>query len=148
MAHAGSWVKIYPQQNQGNGITPTYAGAITLGSTPTWIGSPEISVSQTSPGNYKLTFSSAFASASSYHVVATLQEIRGNGGDTYIDNINKAASNFDVNILRISNGDPVTDAEIAFLIYEFGSLTTTAPTTQVNTTEVSTTETSTTSGPI
>ena len=101
------------------GITPAYGGAMTLGATPTWTGSSEITVSQSSAGNYTLNFSSAFASASSYHVIATLQEIRGNAGDAYIDDIDKSTSSVGIRVLRVSNGDPVDIGEIAFLIYQF-----------------------------
>ena len=45
-------------------------GEITLGSSPTWKGSPGITVSRTSSGVYRLTFPSSYSNKTDYYVIA------------------------------------------------------------------------------
>ncbi|MCS5550175.1 MAG: phage tail fiber protein [Gammaproteobacteria bacterium] len=99
-----------------NGVPlPTYGGVLTLGSLPSWDGSSGIGVSRFAQGIFKISFSSAFASESTYQVQATLMDTSGTKSFVKVDREDDEAT-----ITIVDNlGTGVDVGDITILIYEF-----------------------------
>ena len=100
------------------GILPTIGGQLALGSTPVWSGSAGVdSASQTTSGEYRITFTNAYQTDSDYSVMATYQDYVSNTG--VFVNVTRSTTHLDVNIYLEGTGNAVDVGAITFLLYEF-----------------------------
>lgn len=112
-----------PDGITANGVPlPSYGGKITLGTSPTWAGSTDISVSTTTTvgtptGEYTFTFTNAYANTTDYIVSVTHNEWISTPDVAF--NVVKSAGSFEITFQRISTGDPVDQGEVIVLVYEF-----------------------------
>lgn len=112
-----------PDGITANGVPlPSYGGKITLGTSPTWAGSTDISVSTTTTvgtptGEYTFTFTNAYTNTTDYIVSVTHNEWISSPDVAF--NVVKSAGSFEITFVRISTGDPVDQGEVIVLVYEF-----------------------------
>ena len=79
------------------------SGELIFGSTPLWSGDSGITPSLQSPGNYRLTFTSSYNSASDYIVLATAMDV----GVPVTIEVNRSTTHIDVEVIRLDNSNPV-----------------------------------------
>lgn len=100
-----------------NGVpTPTRGGELTLGVTPSWSGSIGITPTRQSAGNYRLTFSSAYAGSTDYSVLVTGMDTTGE----VVYDITRATTHVDIAISTAGSTQTAVDAgAITVIVYEF-----------------------------
>jgi len=105
----------------GNGVpAPMYGGELLLSNsnaTTSWTGSSGITPSRQASGSFRLTFSTAYASAGAYSVIITIQDYPGSS-QVYVDT-ERSATHIDFTVYKESDGSAVDTGSIAVLIYEF-----------------------------
>jgi len=100
-----------------NGVpTPTRGGELTLGVTPSWSGSIGITPTRQSAGNYRLTFSSAYAGSTDYSVLVTGMDTTGE----VVYDITRATTHVDIAVSTAGSTQTAVDAgALTVIVYEF-----------------------------
>jgi len=100
-----------------NGVpTPTRGGELTLGVTPSWSGSVGITPTRQSAGNYRLTFSSAYAGSTDYSVLVTGMDTTGE----VVYDITRATTHVDIAVSTAGSTQSAVDAgALTVVVYEF-----------------------------
>ena len=104
---SGSTTQILPPQADKK-------GEITLGSSPTWKGSPGITVSQQSSGVYRLTFASSYSNKEDYYVMAQGMDHTSNV-TSYI-RIDRSTGYVDLTVKNRANDNALDDGYIGVQI--------------------------------
>ena len=101
-----------------SGTTTTYtppatskAGEITLGATPTWTGSTGVTVTQQSSGNYRMTFTNPFNTATDYYVFTNHMDYIG--GQVVFVKTTRSSSHIDFLVYREGDGNLIDTGSIA-----------------------------------
>ena len=106
-----------PDGITANGVPlPVYGGCVTLGASPIWVGSTGVAVSQSSAGVYVVSFPTAFANASEYHVQATLTDTWGDR--SFVTAFRDTSDEFSITI-RDNAGAYLDIGAVTLLIYKF-----------------------------
>lgn len=100
-----------------NGVpTPTRGGELTLGVTPSWSGSIGITPTRQSAGNYRLTFSSAYAGSTDYSVLVTGMDTTGE----VVYDITRSTTHVDIAVSTAGSTQTAVDAgALTVIVYEF-----------------------------
>ena len=88
-------------------------GEIGLGSTPTWTGTPGVSVTQQSSGNYRLTFATAYSVITDYVVFAQTMD---QSAPAYVQ-ADRATGYIDFEVKSQSANAAVNDGSIAVQVF-------------------------------
>ena len=88
-------------------------GEIDLGSTPTWTGTPGVTVAQQSSGNYRLTFATAYSAITDYVVFAQTMD---QSAPAYVQ-ADRATGYVDFEVKSQSANAAVNDGSIAVQVF-------------------------------